>query len=175
MRSFLDWAKSECVPIETEYVSTREAPYGYLVGLKRAIGHNVLVPGHYEAPTGGCDTIHDIAMLYKFIENTVRQGCHVVYEGLFVMNMTRGPALLEELGVPFYVLQLTTPLSVCLESVNKRRAEKGKGELETTKNTEDNYRRALKYCSVMRDAGAKVIKIEREQGLPKLLELLGVE
>jgi len=91
---------------------------------------------------------------------------------LFVMNMTRGPQLLEEQGVDFAVLQLTTPMATCIASINDRRAERGEGALENKKNTQDNYRRATNYCAAMRESGARVFKVSRDEALPKLLELL---
>lgn len=178
MRSFLEWARKNG-PEEVQYLSDLSfpkghcnTPIGYLFGLKKKLKHNVFVVGAYESPTGGCDTIHDVAQVFALVKNMSAQGVHVLYEGLFVMNMTRGPQLIGDVDTPLYVLQLTTPLATCIASIDIRRAEKGKGKLETKANTNDNYRRATNYCSKMRDAGAKVIKVSRDEALPKLLELL---
>jgi len=172
MRSFLAWARKNGTE-EVQHVDGREAPIGYLFDLKKKLKHNVFIPGHYEAPTGGCDTIHDVEQVFELVKNMSAQGVHVLYEGLFVMNMTRGPRLVQELDVPFYVLQLTTPLAACIASIDERRAERGEGKLQTKTNTVGNYGRATNYCAKMRDAGARVVKVDRQAALPKLLELLG--
>jgi len=163
MRAFLDWAGSEHGCCQKDG--------GYLAGLSQ--GGEAFVVGKYDVPTGGCDTIHDVKALYETIYNLQSTHNHVLFEGLFVMNMTRGPQLAEELGKNLVLLQLTTPLATCIASINSRRAEKGKGLLENKANTQDNYRRATNYCAKMRDAGARVIKVSREEGLGKILELLG--
>ena len=172
VRKFLDWAR-ENGRVTEEFIEGRTSPLAYTVSLKGKAP--VYVLGSYEVPTGGCDTIHDIESIFASVKKNYRN-CHVIYEGLFVMNMTRGPKLVLEVGkTRLCVLQLTTPLATCLASIDSRRAEKGKDKLETKTNTVDNYRRATNYCSKMRDAGARVFKVSRDEALPKMLELLEVE
>lgn len=183
VRAFMRWAEKEEIPVETQYVSDLtkpqgrgERPVGYVVGAEgRGIEHNVFLPGAYETPTGGCDTIRNLDTAFGLIESYRKQGCHVLYEGLFMMNQQRGPALAAELGKNFCVLQLTTPLAICMASINARRAERGAEELVNKKNTIDNYKRAENYCSRMRNAGARVFRVSRDEGLDKILELLGAE
>ncbi len=170
MRLFLVWAKKHGTVTE-KFVEGRAAPIGYFID--GVTDRSIYVVGGYDVPTGGCDTIHNIAQVFGMIEEQHTQKRHVLYEGLFVMNMTRGPQLAAELGQELCVLQLTTPFATCVTSIDARRAERGQGKLETKKNTEDNYRRATNYCAKMRDAGARVIKVSRVEALPTLLELLG--
>lgn len=163
MRSFLAHVRHEgdqCLEVER----------GYSLKLDGLIP--VYVLGKYNVPTGGCDTIHDIPLIYSSIREALKGHDHVLFEGLFVMNQTRGPQLAEEFGTDMAVLQLTTPMATCLASINERRAARGDEELENKKNTVDNFRRATNYCAKMRDTGARVFKVSREAALPKLLELL---
>jgi hypothetical protein len=171
MRSFLDWAKKNGVIFEQEQEG-RSSPIGYLVQVT-ARKPAIFVCGAYETPTGGCDTIHNVAQVFDMVLEKHQQGKDVLYEGLFCMNMTKGPQLAAKVGKALAVLQLTTPLGTCIESINKRRAERGAGELIKKVNTQDNYRRATNYSAKMRDAGARVIKVTRDEALPKMLELLG--
>lgn len=175
MRFFLDWARMNGDVVE-EFVEGRVAPIGYLVQLKRPVQSTcaIYVIGGYEVPTGGCDTIHNIAKIFSSIEKQYALGRHVLYEGLFVMNQIRGSQLAAEVGENLCVLQLTTPLATCFASINERRAERGEGKLETKNNTVDNYRRATNYCAKMRDSGARVFKVDRGTALPRLLNLLAV-
>lgn len=174
MRSFLDWAKKHGT-VKEKFIEGREAPIGYLVTSLPSKSRPLYIVGSYRTPTGGCDTIHDVSGLFQIVKEKYEEGCHVLYEGLFVMNMTRGPQLAAEVGRELCILQLTTPLATCMASINSRRAERGKGALENKENTVGNYKRAENYCAKMRDAGARVFKITRNEGLPKILELLGLE
>src|ERR1035437_1150699 len=171
VRKFIDWARKNGRVTE-EFIEGRTSPIAYTVSLKGKAPIYVL--GSYEVPTGGCDTIHDVADIFDRVKKNHRN-CHVIYEGLFVMNMSRGPKLVSEVGkTRLCVLQLDTPLATCIASIDARRAEKGKDKLEAKTNTVDNYRRARNYCSKMRDAGARVFKVTRDEALPKMLELLEV-
>lgn len=172
MRSFLDWSRKHGI-VEDGYFFNEEKPCGYSIEIE-GLKSIVFVVGLYNTPTGGCDTIHDVSELFYKIKTLHEEGCHVLYEGLFVMNMTRGPQLATEVGRDLCILQLTTPLATCMASINARRAEKGKGALENKENTVGNYKRATNYCAVMRDAGARVFRVSRDEGLDKILELLGL-
>lgn len=173
MRSAIDWLKSNLNgPV---LVEEREKLLGYLYHQTGQLDKDVFVVGRYDSPTGGCDTIKEISQVYSLIEQQWESRRHVLYEGLFVMNMTRGPQLAAKVGKELNILQLTTPLSVCIKSIDLRRAERDKPALGNLKNTEGNYKRAVNYCGIMRDAGAKVYKVTRSQAFPKMLELLGAK
>lgn len=165
MRAFLDWARKRGI---VQFLDEEVPVYSITLGKTF-----VCVLGKYEVPTGGCDTIHNIELIYETLKLMQESHDHVLFEGLFVMNQTRGPQLAEEFGKKLVVLQLATPLATCISSINARRSARGEGALEKKDNTQDNYRRALNYCSKMRDAGARVIKVDREAALDKVLELLG--
>lgn len=173
MRAFLQWTaeKNGGLPFK-EHAEGRATPIGYLIRLQ-GVEAPVYVCGAYEVPTGGCDTIHNIEQVYEMVWKAHKKGQHVLYEGLFCMNMTRGPQLAAKVGKDYCVLQLTTPLVQCIAAINVRRAARGEGELINKKNTIDNYKRAENFCSRMRDAGARVFRVNRDEALGKMLELLG--
>lgn len=149
----------------------RKTPLGYRLRLA-GVEHPVFVVGAYVAGTGGCDTIKDVVRVYGLVKEHHERGEHVVYEGLFVMNHTRGLALLRDVGSALVVLKLTTPLEVCFEAIKERRAKKGVTEPVTRKNTEGNFVRANNYAYKMKAAGGAVHRVSRDEALPKLLELL---
>lgn len=173
MRTFLAWVKEHRGKVEEEFGEGRGAPIGYQIGLPKL--RPIYVVGSYRTPTGGCDTMHDVQELFSAVREKYEAGFNILYEGLFVMNMTRGPQLAADVGRDFCVLHLTTPLATCMASINSRRAERGKGVLENKENTVSNYKRANSYTARMRDAGARVFKVSRDEGLDKILELLGLE
>lgn len=169
MRAFLDWARKRGKVLD--------GAGGYELFLSDELSYepDAEVLGRYDVPTGGCDTISDVSKIYSLIDDALDNcGC-VVFEGLFVMNQTRGPQLAARLGKDYHVLQLTTPLATCLASINERRAARGAGELANKKNTTDNYKRAQNFCARMREVGARVHRVSRDEGLDKILELLGVD
>lgn len=125
--------------------------------------------------TCGCDTIKDVERVYTLVADMAATGMNVVYEGLFVMNHTRGPELVhqavrEKWGLT--VLHLTTTLDECKRSVDARRAAQGRGPLESWKNTEGNFKRASNYAYKMGRSGAKVLRVSRDEALDQLLQVL---
>lgn len=170
MRSFIAWAERNATK-EEEFVEGRTAPLGYSFDLQ---DQNIFVVGAYEVPTGGCDGFSSVSEVFDLVQRKHEEGFTVLYEGLFVMNMTRGPKLAAQYGKDLVVLQLSTPFAVCKTSVNSRRAEKGTPALENLTNMEGNYRRATNYCSAMRDAGARVLRVSRDEALDKMLKVLGL-
>lgn len=169
MRSFMDELAKKASWTE-EFVDGRTRPLGYV--WKGA--SQIFVPGAYDSPTGGCDTIKDVSQVFSLVHGWYQKGYSVVFEGLFCMNQTRAPQLVAKIHHGYHVLQLTTPLATCMESINNRRAERGVGALENKENTVGNYNRSGRFCLGMRESGAKIHKVSREEGLPKLLEILNV-
>lgn len=170
MRAFFRWAE-ERGELARVRVSGSARTIGYNIKLK-GFQRPIHIVGAYESPTGGCDTIRDVAYVFERVLNKWCEGYQVLYEGLFVMNMTRGPQLVEAVEGDLTVLKLTTPLSVCFSSINSRRAERGEGKLLTKQNTEGNYVRAENYCSKMAGAGARVVRVSRDQALDSLIQLV---
>lgn len=173
IRSFLIWVKKMGPDtVMPAFQAGRKEPIGYDIEIDRVLIH--LVGAYEQADTAGCDTIRDVGWVFDYIRQQHDRGMHVLYEGLFMMNMTRGPALAAE-RQPFYVIQLADPLSVCIASINARREARGEGALLKKENTAGNFKRAANYCDKMRGAGASVIRVKREQALGVLLGTLGFE
>jgi hypothetical protein len=150
---------------------------------KTTIGYDILSPiymkplhvvGSYEAASGGCDSIKDVSTIYEWVRDAHERGHNVLFEGLFAMNQTRGPAMARELPGMVTVLLLTTPLATCFASIDDRRSLKGLEKLPALrhKNTKANYVRARNYTARMREAGARVYRVSREEALPRLWGLL---
>jgi predicted kinase len=151
----------------------RKQPIGYLMRL-RDVKPPVFVPGHYEAPTGGCDTIKDVERIYELVEQHHRAGEHVLFEGLYAMNHTRGPALVRALGKPspFTIIRLTTELVDCARRINERRREAGNDKALAPKHTSANHTRAVNYASKMQLAGAAFAKASSDDAPALILSLL---
>lgn len=173
MRAFIGWAKERSGQMSTCYLEGRNVPVGYDLTGVRGVAKGIHIIGAYQNwDTGGCDTIKNLPLLMSLIREAHAQGKHVLYEGLFVMNMTRGPVLAQEVGRELAILQLTTPLTTCIAGINSRREARGEGRLLAKHNTQGNFIRAQNYCAVMAGAGARVFRITRSNGLDYMLDLL---
>lgn len=172
VREFLKWAEDRGV-VKSMYYGTAKQPTGYDVILKKR-ARTLHVVGPYEkADTAGCDILRNVDEAYHLIQDAHDAGKDVLFEGLFMMNMTRGPQLVELYG-DVVVLQLDVPLAVCLASINGRRERRGEGKLLNKDNTKGNFVRANNYSDKMRGAGALVWRVKRERALEQLLAVLGV-
>jgi len=132
------------------------------------------VGAYGDAVTAGCDTIRDVVQVFDYIQDQHEAGKDILYEGLFVMNMTRGPELVARVDTEVFVLQLTVTLATCIAGIDSRREVRGAKALFNKKNTKGNYVRAVNYCDVMRGAGATVVRARREEALKVLLGLLNL-
>jgi len=158
----------------------RRSPLGYrfcLVGCPRPI----FVPGAYESPTGGCDTIKGVEPALEVVRERVTLGEDVVAEGLFIMNMTRCPALLCEVAVPWHLVHLDTPLDECFRRILARRQAVGDVREDgvarpltdvNRRNIRGNFVRARNYCDRMRRLGATVTRCPTEGALDVIMGLL---
>lgn len=171
VRGFITWAEKHGV-VKPCYIDDRKEPIGYDVFLKGRHRTVYVVGAYQDADTAGCDTIRDVVWLYDYIRDEHSAGKDIIYEGLFMMNMTRGPKLAAETEA-VTVIQLTEPLAVCLASIDARRHARGEGRLLTKDNTVNNFTRATNYCDKMKAAGAAVTRTKRSDALEVLLELLG--
>lgn len=155
----------------------RKAPAGYSVFVPHSGTILAYVIGAYEAASsGGCDTFGGdgrIERLYREITDRWEDGQarHIIYEGVMMMNHTRGITLWN-VTKALVVLRLTTGLPECIEAVRARRVEVGKDAHFNTKNTEDTYRRTVNYCSKLKALGCPVHPVTRDEAPGKLLELL---
>lgn len=133
----------------------------------------LFVVGRYEdaLPSSGCDSFKHVEEVYEIIKDAWLDGLTVIYEGLFMMNHTRGPQLQKETR-SVTVLKLTTALDVCLAGVMARRKAQGTADDSRPKHLEANDVRARNYAFKMARAGAEVIKITRESGLKELTQLV---
>lgn len=173
--------KGEAGPWEPVTAEGRVHPLGYVNHRPRGEpggpGQGLFLAGAYVdgLQTSGCDTIKDTGHAYDLVQGRYVAGLTVIYEGLFMMNHTRGLALLRVVGAGrFYVLRLTTSLDECRAGVLARRAAQGNSD-PLPPRFDDGLRgnevRATNYSHKMRMAGATVHKVSRDGALGVLREL----
>lgn len=133
----------------------------------------VYILGRYgDVDTAGCDTIKGVEKIYYMVRCAHEVGYHVLFEGLFAMNQTRGPALAQELGRQITIMLLEVPLGVCYKSVNQRRSRRGEDVRTVWGNTRGNYVRAQNYTARMREAGARAMVVSREEAVGEILRIM---
>lgn len=167
-----NWMRSQAHPWVAVNLGGRRLPLGYTLDRP---GQQVFLAGAYEEglQTSGCDTIKDTAFAYGVLAEHFHRGEAVVYEGLFMMNHTRGLRLLRDTRA-VTVLRLTTSLDVCLQGVVDRRAAQGNtGPLPPrfAHGLGGNAVRALNYAYKMGQAGATVLRVSREEAAVRLAEM----
>lgn len=178
VRKFMEqWGKK---PIPGYIEGRRQPLYYNLISLG---SKNVIVLGHYEAPTGGCDNIKSLDDIFELVEDFHRLGCHVIFEGLMITNdRNRIEALSVKYPGAVKLLCLNTPLEECKRSIEQRRldaynakiaAGKNPAPLKPAnhKNTEAKYnqfQRTLEICKSRKNL--TVLEVDREQALIKLLQ-----
>lgn len=176
VRKVMENFKGEVLPVR-----------GVMGGRERMIGHqmgNVFIAGNYQGATcGGCD-----GFSWKGAADEICDLIHhksqfgpVVAEGLMIASWGTGRLLdlWERCEKKLHVIMLTTPLEVCLESVNKRRREKalslGKPDPGPVnpENTTSKYHGSLKGAQNLQARGMTTIEyLDRDAALARALELL---
>lgn len=166
----------EIYPSKTRVkISGRKQPLGYVLNGSPS-GRSLYVPGHYETPCGGCDTIPSLDLIYEHVRKAHDQGHDVLFEGLLISSEVNRSQALHDDGLPFHVLMLTTPIDVCLYSVNQRRQAKRGPDAPgvNPKNTQSKFQGTLSTCKRLSAGGVDVITGDRDLLLVKAMELLRV-
>lgn len=135
----------------------------------------LVVPGHYETPTGGCDTLKSIEDVYQILYFTVQREMNAIFEGIISQDdVTRAVALSKRVGREnFLVITLTTPLAECLKGIQARRDARGDARPLSPTNTTNRAKRVKQIASRLKDAGVLVEALDREQAFLRARQALG--
>lgn len=151
----------------------------YRVGRRRPFGYNcsyqgtaIWVPGSYETPTGGCDTISRVEDMFSSIRAALANGERVLFEGILAQHSTGRLLELKQHTNQLIVIVLATPLEQCIASVRERRAERGDDRPFDPKNVEKEYRSVISSTKRLRAEGVQVETLDRDAALARALELL---
>lgn len=151
-----------------------ERPVGYRFTHPHG-GPPVVVLGHYESTSGGCDTIRltDGGMdeVFRLADAWATAGYDVVLEGLLLSTEHTRSAALAELH-ELHVLRLTTPIERCVGNlITRRRARRDTWPLiaRTAAVLDDEVNEA---CLRLRRSAASVEVCGFEQALRRARELL---
>jgi len=155
----------------------KNEPYGEVGRVVHLGERSIFLAGRYDESldSGGCDCVKDVAFWYGMVWEMAKVH-DVVFEGLFVMNHTRGLDLTNrcvQQKIPFHVIHLTTSLAVCKLSINERRARRGQEPFTRSwGNVEGNIVRARNFAYKVKQLGATVHNLDRAAAAQRLMELL---
>lgn len=114
-------------------------PNGYLVSLPAGSRKKLFIVGPYESPCGGCDAIQPFADIWPRVEWAAKNGYHVLFEGALLSTTYGAIGKASEAYPRFVWAFMDTPLEVCRERVNGRRAERGAAPLTDFKNVDSKW------------------------------------
>lgn len=124
------------------------------------------MPGHYETPCGGCDTIKRQPDIQEIVRKKYGQGFDVLYEGLLASEESHRTIEMIRDGLPLIILLLTTNVEMCIERINARRKAKNPDAKPVNeKNTRNRVRVIDRACKKIAVAGGRVIPVSPEDAL----------
>jgi hypothetical protein len=141
----------------------RERPIGYRL-LHPGTGRPLAVLGHYEATSGGCDTIRALdggpGEAFRLADAWASAGHDVLLEGLALSREHLRSAALAE-AHPLHVLRLATPLDRCARNLIARTAALLDAEIEEA-------------CGWLRRSRASMEVLDFDDALRRARYLLGL-
>jgi hypothetical protein len=161
---------------EPQFLEKRKQPIAYICRRKpedssRRDKHLAII-GHYETACGGCDTIPRVDLAYNKVVHYALAGFDVLYEGLLLQSdWKRLPHFRKDLDIR--ALFLTTPIEVCLASVQLRRDARGDHRELDPANTLGKYKVLKQQPDLLRAAGVPVEELSRFDALRYLMRELG--
>lgn len=148
-------------PIRTpRYREGRKQPIGYRCDKEGYT--SLVVPGHYETPCGGCDTITKPSDVFLLVEEAALGGVNVIFEGIISQDSALGIIELSK-KFPTLVIALNTPIVDCIAGIQTRRDARGDLRPLDTKNTIARERSLKTRVSRLRDNNVKVLWLGREE------------
>lgn len=158
-------------------VEGAKRPIGYT--MRRPEGKNLFVPGHYETPCGGADTLSKypkyLDFIYELINEAAKQDQDILYEGLLVESDTNRCGQLHKDGFPLVVLVLDTPVEVCIQDTYKRRHARGNFKPMKEKNTISRWRHCRNRMRRLQEMGVDCRYVSRVQAYVECINLFGLK
>lgn len=104
----------------------RKQPVGY--ELYDKVFPKLYVPGHYESPCGGCDTLSfpgSQDRIWEWIRSYHDGGYNVLFEGVIIGDDNKRTIQAHRDTLPLLLIELTTSLADCLAGIQARRNVRG--------------------------------------------------
>ena len=165
VRAVMDRYK-RCKPV---HIDGRKHPIGYICDKR------LFVLGHYEGPTGGCDTIGKVDLMHKMINKYHMRGLDVLFEGIVAQHSIPRILALHARGFKIRVVSIDVSTKKAIRSVQKRRKERGNTNPFNPQNLIDEVRRVNNGTQRLIDGGVKVYRYPtRSESRDRVFRLLGL-
>lgn len=161
-----------CTPV---FIDERRYPIGYKC--RDATGTEpIFVLGKYDdSPTGGCDTIPNVALMHKYIRKFAKRGYHVLFEGIVAQHATPGLKILHARGEPLAVVLIDIPIRRSIRAVMRRRRERGAKTMTNFKNIHDEAKRVESTTARLKEVGVRIYRCRtRARARARTFSLLGL-
>lgn len=152
-------------------IPKRRNPIGYWFGPK--VPRILAVPGHYETACGGCDTISGYDQIFDYVKIGHEGADHCLFEGLLLSEESKRTIQLDrQFPGKLLVIQLTTPESVCLDSIRARREARGDTRELNPSNTVNRIRTIDRVCDFLKQEGVNVEQHDRDSAMHRVMEII---
>lgn len=146
------------------HIEKRKQPIGYT--LYREAGKRPLyIPGHYETPCGGCDTIKGLDQIYSIVREAHAAGNDVLFEGMLLCSDTKRIIELAQDTKATTVISLTTTPDQCCLNIKKRREARGNEAPLNETNTRNRWAYEQKQIPKLTAAGVDIRTLVYEDAL----------
>lgn len=164
-----------CERVRPIYRKGRRWPIAYALAHPRG-DRPLYVIGHYEATSGGCDTIRltdgGLEEVYRMANSFALSGGDVLFEGLLVSHEVELSAALARVH-RLHVLRLNTTVDHCVRNLIARRHTRRSLWPFITQVAAAEHLAIEEACEEMRSC-AHVEAVTFEQALSRAINLLGV-
>ena len=126
---------------EKMFLPERKKPVGYIMKKQ-----NLFVPGHYEIQNGGLDTIGDLDLAHRLIDEFAAKDFNVLFEG---MNQKRDYGWIHKNKGKLVVVFLQPPLKACEKSFA------AKGQSRSVDYVGQTWRKAKREITLFREMGVR--------------------
>ncbi len=168
------WARGGGV--EPIHHKGRQLPIAYRLQHPQG-GRPLAVLGHYEATSGGCDTIRatdgGLDEAFRLADAYASSGHDVLLEGLVLSGEHARSAALAE-AHQLHVLRLSTPLDRCIRNV-VRRQRAGRRNWASLVRTATTQQANIEEACRLLQRHARVEVLDFDGALRRARELLGLE
>lgn len=154
-------------------VEGRRKPQGYILS-GGPPGRTLAVLGHYETACGGCDTLPTRDLMFELVRSAHADGHDVLFEGLMLGGEVNRTVALHADGLPLTVINLTTDMELCLDSVRDRREARGNMKPLDPKNTVNKKREVDRASDRCVTGGVDLKALDREEAFQLTKALLGL-
>lgn len=158
--------------VEPVYRKGRLRPVSYRLR-HPAGGRPLAVIGHYEARSGGCDTIGDLNEIFDVVADNAAAGCDVLFEGLLVSSEVARTVRLAS-AFDLHVLCLDTPFEESVHNFIRRRRARRDIRASIAANAAIQYRRVRDACSRL-ESHTRVMRLPFDDAFRHASALLGVD